>query len=205
MTVEERVEEQAVRLPACMAKGEQALLREQLARSSVVLEFGLGGSTGLAAEYPLDQLIGINSHPDWIAHCHRDPRIAALAAKGRVALHHIDIGPVKQWGIPASRAHEIKWRDYSLAIWSRLGPHTPDFVFVDGRFRLSCALQSLLRLPGLRALGFHDFWSRPEYHTVLEFTDVLDRDGELAIFAPKPDMDLRALAIAAFDTLFDAR
>ena len=205
MTQSSEAEISPARLPACMAAGEQELLRAQLAQSSVVLEFGIGGSTGIAAEYPLERLIGIDSHPDWIARCHRDPRIAALAAKGRVALHHIDIGPVKEWGIPASQAHAVKWRNYSLAVWSRLGGQTPDFVFVDGRFRLSCALQTLLRLPDLRAMGFHDFWSRPHYHKVLEFTDVLERDGELAILAPKPGTDLRTLARVAFDTLFDAR
>lgn len=202
---EEQAEDQIVYLPACMAKGEQALLREHLAQASVALEFGIGGSTGIAAEYPLDQLIGIDSHPDWIAQCHRDPRIAALAAKGKVALHHIDIGPVKEWGIPANAAHAAKWRHYSLAIWPKLGGHIPDFVFVDGRFRLSCALQSLLRLPSLKALGFHDFWDRPHYHPILDFTDVVAREGQLAILAPKPDIDFRILATMAFDTLFDAR
>lgn len=201
----ERVEDRVIYLPACMAEGEQELLREYLAQASVVLEFGIGGSTGIAAEYPLDQLIGIDSHPDWIAHCHRDPRIAALASEGKVALHHIDIGPVKEWGIPASAAHAAKWRNYSLAVWSKLGAHVPDFVFVDGRFRLSCALQSLLRLPDLKALGFHDFRDRPHYHPILEFTDVIAREGQLVIVAPKPDIDFRKLATVAFDTLFDAR
>lgn len=205
MSEEIKIADRASFLPACMTKGEQSLLREQLEQSSFVLEFGIGGSTGIACEYDLQRLVGIDSHPDWITNCYSDPRIANMAAKGRINLHYVDIGPVQEWGIPANNSQSAKWRNYSLKVWSLIEDQTPDFVFVDGRFRLSCAVQSLLRVPNLRALGFHDFWSRPHFHPVLEFTDVVARDGQLAVLSPKKDMDVRKLGILACETLFDAR
>ncbi|WP_306133278.1 hypothetical protein [Roseivivax marinus] len=193
------------RLAACLSTDEHRVMRDHLSRARVLLEFGIGGSTGLAAEYDLEHQFGVDSHPDWIAHCLRDPRIAEKHAQGRVSLHRVDIGPVGDWGIPTDPSCARRWPAYSLDIWSRLEGREPDFVFVDGRFRLSCALQALLRLPFLPVLGFHDFWDRPHYHTVLEFTDVVERTGQLVILTPKRDMDLRALAIAASATLIDSR
>lgn len=192
-------------LRACMSADDQAMLRSYAEKATSVLEFGIGGSTGIFAEYEHLHLTGIDSHPDWIAHCNADPRIAALEAKGQLSLHHVDIGPVREWGFPADPATARKWPRYSLDIWQKLGSQEPDMVFVDGRFRLSCALQSLLRLPDLKYLSMHDFWNREHYFPILDFVTVLDRTDHLGVFAPRPDMDLRALGILASQQLLDPR
>ena len=192
-------------LKACMSKDEQAMLEKYLARATVVLEFGVGGSTGIAAQQPGIQLIGIDSHPDWIARCKKDPRIARLDADNRLSLYHVDIGPVGDWGFPIDPASAPKWPRYSLDIWSKLGGRKPDFVFVDGRFRLSCALQTLLNLPDVQYLCIHDFWSRDYYAPILDFVEVVDRVGELGVFRPKPDLDLRALGQMASKKIFERR
>lgn len=192
-------------LAACMSKPEQVMLRHYLGKARVVLEFGVGGSTGIAAEQPGVHLIGIDSHPDWIARCKLDPRIAKLDVENRLNLFHVDIGPVGNWGFPTDTASAAKWPRYSLDIWKQLGGKVPDFVFVDGRFRLSCALQTLLNLPNVKHLCIHDFWSRDHYAGILDFVDVIDRDGELAVFRPKPEIDMRALGQMACKHLLDRR
>lgn len=192
-------------LAACMSPAEKATYQRYLREASVVLEFGIGGSTGLAAEVPGIKLIGIDSHPDWIAKCRQDPRIAALNADRRLKLFHVDIGPVGNWGIPTDPASARKWPAYSLDVWSKLGSWKPDFVFIDGRFRLSCALQSVINLPQARYICMHDFWSRDHYAPILDFVEVIDRVGELGVFRPKPDLDLRACFRLACRHLLDAR
>ena len=164
------------------------MLRHYLAGATTVLEFGIGGSTAMAAETPGLRLVGVESHPNWIARCLRDPRVAAMQDEGRLRLHHVDIGPVKQWGYPRDRSHVRQWSRYARTIWDELDGWVPDFVFIDGRFRLSCALQTLIRLPQVAHLCLHDFWSRPEYAALLNFVDVADRIDDLGVFRPKPQL-----------------
>lgn len=195
----------AEKLSACMSGAEQTMLRKYLSQASMVLEFGVGGSTGIAAEQPGIRMVGLDSHPDWIARCKKDPRIAILDQEKRITLHHVDIGKVGDWGFPTDPAAAPRWPRYSLEIWNKLGGQKPNLVFVDGRFRLSCALQALLHLPDLKYLIMHDFWSRSHYSGVLNFVDVVERVEELGVFTPKKDLDLRALGKMASATLMDPR
>lgn len=189
-----------VQLAACLSKAEAKMLSDYLARATTVLEFGIGGSTVMAAKVPGLRLIGVDSHPDWITRCLQDPHVAAMQAEGRIRLSHVNIGPVKQWGYPRDRSHVRQWPHYARAIWKELDGWSPDFVFIDGRFRLSCAVQTLIRLPQVRHLCLHDFWSRPEYAALLDFVEVVDRIDDLGVFRPKPRLSflqryaLRSLA-----------
>lgn len=192
-------------LAACMSQAEQNMLRKYLSHARIYLEFGVGGSTGIAAEQPGLTIIGLDSHPDWIARCKTDPRIAKVNEDNRLTLHHVDIGKVGDWGYPVEPAAAQRWPRYSLDIWKKLGTLSPDFVFIDGRFRVSCLLQTLLNLPDVGHVLIHDFWDRPHYHGVLDFVDVIDRVGQLGVFKPKADMDLRALGKMASVSLMDAR
>ncbi|MEZ5714393.1 MAG: hypothetical protein R3D85_03995 [Paracoccaceae bacterium] len=192
-------------LKPCMSQNEAAMYREYVGRAKMVLEFGIGGSTGIAAEVPGVKLIGIDSHPDWIARCKLDPRVAVLEREKRLDLKLVDIGTVGDWGMPTDPTSLRKWPTYSMGIWNQLNGRQPDFVFVDGRFRLSCALQTVLNLPQANYLVMHDFWSRDFYHPILEFVEVIDRVDELGVFRPKPDADLRKLAKVACRTLIDPR
>jgi hypothetical protein len=106
--------------------------------------------------------------------------------------------------MPSGAGSARSWPNYSTEVWKILN-HDPDLVLIDGRFRVSCFLQAILRLSVATKYAFHDFWSRPYYHVVLQFANVVTRVDDLAVFQIDPTTDWRAVAIAASEYLLDPR
>ena len=78
-----------------------------------------------------------------------------------------------------------------------------DFVFVDGRFRIACALNSLPRLAPGGVLLMHDFWSRAAYRgPLLRHFEVTGSAGSLALLSPRQPFsrDLLAADLVAYAT-----
>ena len=181
-------------LAAAMTVAEAALVQAAAAEAGSGLEFGCGGSTPLLLEAGLGRLLSVDSDRQWLARVGADPRCAAALAAGRLSLLHADIGPTGRWGWPLDPARVAHWPGYWRDPWERAG--VVDFVLVDGRFRVACALAALPRLgPGAR-LAVHDFWTRPAYQApILRHFDLVGSAGSLALLAPRRPSDPVALAI----------
>jgi hypothetical protein len=163
---------------------------ELLAASHRYLEFGMGGSTVLAAAHPLERIWCVESNREWIDRCSAHQSVRAALADGRLTFRHIDIGPIKGWGYPADNAYAQRWPDYYLGIWRQIPSDTLDFVFVDGRWRVECVLQALLRVNCECVLALHDYSDkRPKYKAILEFVDVVDQTRTFLTFRRKRDID----------------
>ncbi|MEA2708673.1 MAG: hypothetical protein QOF78_1274 [Phycisphaerales bacterium] len=174
-------------------------------RSRIYLEFGCGGSTRLAAESGVSRLFSVDSDKNWVKRCRRHPSIAPLVADGRAILLSVKVGTVDTFGYPADRSDVLRWPNYSLAIWKKIGVALPDTVLIDGRWRVSTAVQSLLRCPPKTTMMFHDFTPRAHYHAILPFIDVVETVDSLLVYRAKPDLDLRRLIDLAFASLLVAR
>ena len=61
----------------------------------------------------------------------------------------------------------------------------PDLVLIDGRFRVACALYTWFAVDGAAIVLFDDFFDRPFYHVVLEYYNVLEKAGRLAVLQKK--------------------
>lgn len=59
-----------------------------------------------------------------------------------------------------------------------------DTIFIDGRFRVACALSALLHCQN-STIMIHDFFNRQQYHIVLEFLDMIEECETLGVFKPK--------------------
>ncbi|HTG19783.1 MAG TPA: hypothetical protein VK681_07045 [Reyranella sp.] len=109
----------------------------------------------------------------------------------------MDIGPTRKWGHPLDDESKARWPQYAQAVWQAALPTPVDFVLIDGRFRVACALMALLKARPHARVAFHDFWTRLRaYGAVLPFFDVVGRAGSLAILAARQD-----LAQARIETL----
>ena len=108
------------------------------------------------------------------------------------------------WGKPQGRELAAKWPAYYLDVWQGM-ERMPDVVLVDGRWRVACALQALLRCDAGATVMFHDFWNRPNYHGVLDFTDVVERVDNLAVLRRNPDIDWRGVALSVAEHALDPR
>ncbi|HXG80991.1 MAG TPA: hypothetical protein VNJ05_04245 [Sphingomicrobium sp.] len=182
-------------------EGALAGWRELVSRSSVYLEYGSGGSTVEAAK-SVDHLISVESDPRYLAAVER--RVAS-AAGATATFHplHADIGITTAWGRPLverkSAARLGRWRRYSEAPWplfERLGL-VPDFIFVDGRFRVACVFESFLRLPADAECRFmlDDYEPRKdEYGAILAFAAEVKAAGRALTFRRAADFDREGCA-----------
>lgn len=177
-------------LDVCMTPEEAGLLRDASRDRHHVVEFGCGGSTLLFLENEVGFIDSVESDKAWAARVRGEPRAAAALRSGRLRIHNVAIGRTKAWGYPADEASKSLWPGYPLAIWSDLGSPAVDFVLIDGRFRVACALVALLHIGTPALIAVHDFWTRTKaYGEILDFLDVVDRAGSLGVFAPRGDID----------------
>lgn len=151
-------------LKVMMGPKEIQLYDEMLSKGSVYFEFGLGGSTLFAAQHSnLHHITAVDSSTSWITKVKSEAPIAAGIQRGRISIVHVDLGPVGAYGYPIHR-DAAREREYSKAILGTTP--APDVVLVDGRYRVACALRTVLSAvqngwPHL-ILMIHDY-ERQEY------------------------------------------
>jgi hypothetical protein len=179
-------------LPA-LAPGEQALLRAVVAGRRAGIEFGCGGSTVLLLEAGLPRLLSVDTDPAWLRRVLDHPACRAAEAARRLRLLHVDLGPVGAWGWPRESGRAAQWPGYWREPWDVTD--SADFVFIDGRFRVACALNSLPRLAPDGVLAVHDFWSRAAYQgSLLRHCELLGSAESLALLTPRRPLDAALLA-----------
>jgi hypothetical protein len=172
-----------------MSDAEVGLLSATLKGQHCYLEFGCGGSTVLAASLGIPKVTSVDSDPAWMDKVASQPQVKAIQFQPVL----INLGPTKDWGRPQDSRQAFGWPAYSSAVWDQL-TQAPGLVLIDGRFRVACALQTLLHCPAKTTLAFHDFWPREHYHCVLKHLRCVARADSLAIFKAKPKVDWKDLA-----------
>jgi len=167
-----------------MPPAEADFLHKQYVVASVILEYGAGGSTLLAAEMAEKQVFTVESDQDWIAMM--QAWFAANPPLSPVTLHHGDIGPTVDWGRPKSESQWRKFLNYPLTIWDHAALVHPDLVLIDGRFRVGCFLATLMRITRPVTVLFDDYVNRKGYHVVEEFHKPVEQVGRMARFEVSP-------------------
>ena len=151
-------------MQAAMSSNELNLYGAFVNHARKYLEFGSGGSTIIASRKVRDLVVSVESSREWINAV--DLAIKKEAASAPVHFEFVDIGPVGDWGSPVGESHRDQWSDYSLQVWSRQPASNFDTFFIDGRFRVCCFAESLLRAQSGSILMIHDYSSRNHYHIV---------------------------------------
>lgn len=149
-----------------LPEAEAAVLRDAYAAADVILEYGSGGSTVMAAELG-KHVLSVESDKAW-AQMMRD-WFAAHPPAGSVEILWSDIGATKEWGRPVD---ETKWKNfvrYPLDVWDNPGFRHPDVVLVDGRFRMGCALATAFRINRPIPLYYDDYANRERHHQIESF------------------------------------
>lgn len=150
------------------------LFRDLLASSRKYLEFGAGGSTVLAAN---TSKRGMCIEGD--RYFLRDVRRKISGVPHHMTLVYANIGETSKWGYPwyrePSQRRLKRWRRYVETPFLDLGDDFYDFVLIDGRFRVACALKTL-REGALRKASFNvlidDYHGREYYRVVEDFADI---------------------------------
>lgn len=163
---------------------EAAHLCAAYAEASVILEYGVGGSTIMAAEMAGKTITSIETDQLWVDTlnnwfeqnpCPSSPDIIWA-----------NIGKTKAWGRPVN---EDSWREYAkypLEIWSLEDIPHPDVVLVDGRFRAGCVLATAFHCKRETRVLVDDYSRRSSYHAIEKILGAPRLVGRLAEFEITP-------------------
>lgn len=169
-----------------LPEAEAAMIRAAYERAGVILEYGSGGSTVLAAELG-KRVMSVESDKAW-AQMMRG-WFAENPCPGEVDIIWSDIGPTREWGHPVDDRGWKRFARYPLEVWDLPEFTHPDVVLVDGRFRVGCALATAYRIERPVSLFFDDYVPRKRFHEVEEFIGPpAEIAGRMARFeiAPQP-------------------
>ena len=166
-------------------EAEAAWLREAYEGAEVILEYGSGGSTVMAAEIGGKTVFSVESSKKW-AKMMRRWFEAHPPDGGHVEIVPIWVGPVKKWGMPIDDSHSNRFPRYPLKIWDHADFRQPDVVLVDGRFRIACVLATLYRTQKPVTLYFDDYTERTKYHIIEDFIPLKETRGRMARFDIEP-------------------
>lgn len=161
-----------------LPEAEADLLRAAYAGAGVILEYGSGGSTLVAAQSATKAVFSVESDRDWCGMMRKwfDENPPAVP----VTIHHGNIGPTQKWGRPLNTEKAGIWSGYPLSIWDQAGFIHPDVVLVDGRFRLACLLTTLLRITRPVRVLCDDYLGRPAYHRIETLVGAPAMTGRMA-------------------------
>lgn len=159
-------------------------VRETYAQARVILEYGSGGSTWLAAQMPGKTIFSVESDAEFA----RDMRRlqARMAPPSPAVIYPVDIGPTGAWGRPRSDRHWQKFHHYPLRIWDEPFFEQPDVILIDGRFRPACLMTALMRTQRPVKVLFDDYVDRPQYHVVERMMKPVLKVGRMAQFHVEP-------------------
>jgi hypothetical protein len=153
------------------------LFREALDGASSYLEFGSGLSTEYVSLKYECQARSIETSAEWVQHVQNRVR-------PDIAVLHVDLGPVGEWGRPLTYDYQSQFIRYFEAGFDQ--GFEPDAVLIDGRFRVACFLTTLLlSKPGTRIV-IDDYTARPQYKVVEQILSPVTVSSRQALFI-RPD------------------
>lgn len=177
--------------PISLSDNERSFLLNQIKGAKNYMEFGSGGSTFLAlTQSNVAHITSVESDAGWLKYLRKWQEITNAENK-RLNFICVNIGKTGAWGVPIEEDKKLLWSDYSMAPFSSKSSY--DVIFIDGRFRVACALQAILNSNQNTKILMHDFNNRAHYHCILEFLDIVDTADMLALFKIKKDCNKQRL------------
>lgn len=172
-----------------LPEAEAQLVRRLYGDADVVLEYGSGGSTFLAAELAKRKVFSVESDQAWSDEIAASIRHHQPTKK--VFVHYVDVGPTREWGFPKNARSYPQFPDYPLSVWDHPEFEHPDVVLIDGRFRTACFLTVQFKITRPITLLWDDYGNRKYYHSIEQLVKPVEIVGRMARF------DLSPMAIPA--------
>lgn len=161
--------------------GDDRLFKKTVKDAKVYAEYGCGSSTIWVAKNCEARIFSVDTSKDWVQHVKRK----LLKNSIQIEITDVDVGELGEWGRPVNYSKRSDFSNYTTSIWNY--NQKPDVVLIDGRFRVSCFLTTLIHAePGTKVF-FDDYTTRPHYHVVEEFIKIHDVCGRQALFIVPQD------------------
>jgi hypothetical protein len=171
----------------------KAALKAAYENAQVILEYGSGASTLMAARLSHSpRVFAVETSEAFTL------GMEGLLKKGgfseKVLMHWANIGPTKGPGRPVSEGPWRRFLNYPFSVWQLPEFQHPEVILIDGRFRpgvfVACA--QLITKPV--TVLFDDYEMREPYHVVEQIAKPVRMHGRMAEFhltpRPKSSADL---------------
>lgn len=169
-----------------MTQEELNLLMNTVKGAESIYEFGCGGSTTVFCQMAIPNVYSVDSSLEWLVKVQKSA--TAIGSPTTLILNYVDINANdKDFGMPKDDSKKFNW--YSYPTTFNNVSKTPDVVFVDGRFRVACALESWSNMSEYSKLIVHDYTKRPEYHIIEKYFTKEESAHTLCVFAKRNDVD----------------
>ncbi len=177
--------------PMWIYKSEADLLVSKIKDAKNYLEFGSGGSTYLSLLNSDAYVVSVESDQSWLNYMREWNFIKKNEGK-RLVLYYANIGETKEMGYPLYESNKELFPDYSKKVFADY-PKKYDVVLIDGRFRVACALQTILNSDDNVTILWHDFPERPYYHEILKFLNIEKTVDRMVVLKKKKNLNKKAV------------
>jgi hypothetical protein len=161
------------------------VFKQYLGKSKIYGEYGCGASTVYAINNFKGKIISVETDQIWAE------KVRTHISSGiseSVSLNWIDVGPVKEWGYPKTFDKKENFVSYQKEIWKT---ESPDFILIDGRFRVACFLQSIMNCKVGSNIIIDDYYDRSYYHCVEQIIEKKEIYGDrMALFTKENEIDI---------------
>lgn len=186
-----------------LARRDLKLFRRILRNSSVVFEYGSGGSTYEAANSDnIQKVYSVESDSRWIQKVHN--KTGGKIHKVQFLYADLNCTRNVALGYPGPGCTDAQCRAYSQKIHTltREQQQAIDLVFIDGRFRVACCLHAHSVIADDCCVIFDDFLNRQHYSAVLHFFDIVTytADRRLVVLKKKPNTIVPQQLIHHYET-----
>lgn len=175
-----------------MTDKERNLFINSISNSKYYLEFGAGGSTFLVLKTTNAKVFSVEGDNNWIDNMRRNYFIYEQELLGKLTFYYMDIGKIRYSSYPIDDSKRDYYPNYSSKIFEYLNIDTInkiDTILIDGRFRVACALNTILNVNKDANIIIHDFFNRDYYHILLKYLDCINKVDTLGVFKIKDNID----------------
>ena len=152
-------------------------------QSNVYGEYGSGYSTLYAVDIAKKKTFSSETSKNW-SETIKDN----IETKNLLNLLHVDVGDVSNWGWPINYSKSENFKAYFNHIWDH--EIKPDFVLIDGRFRVATFLTTLKYAEKNTIVLFDDYIKRKQYEVVEIFEKPYKTNERQAIFKVSKNYNL---------------
>ena len=160
-----------------MSKIEIIIFSYFMKKENIYFEFGSGGSTNIASYYKL-KTYSVERDFNWHEKLKKSGVIANYITINLNAKNNT-------FGYPGNDTNKEDWKKYIQAYKKE---YNADIIFIDGRFRVACALDIFPKIRNDTLVFIHDYKPRIEYHILEDYYIKIKTWDSLALFLKRPDV-----------------
>lgn len=174
-----------------MLKDEFNLFKKHTADSKNIIEYGAGGSTFFFLKNRKN-LYTVENNLPFVELLKSMKYFNKMVSLGKIKFFYVDLGPTAGWGKPVDESNKENWILYASKVWDEIPAGVKiDTIFIDGRCRVLTGLYSILKTDKDAKFIIHDFWTRKQYHVLLDFLEPIETASQLIVCKKKEDIDLK--------------